>query len=98
MRTHRLGRRLTVVTNFRTVDAGHVTAEGAALDEDEQADRDQDRGQQDVTSATQGLGDDRTGGKEPAREAPHRHEHEEQGARIKMSSMLGTANNPAPAR
>lgn len=73
-------------------------AEGAALDEDEQADRDQDRGQQDVTSASQGLGDDRTGGKEPVREAPHRHEHEEQGARTKMSSMLGTANNPAPAR
>src|ERR1700745_4475416 len=44
--------------------------EGAALDEDEQADGDQDHGQQDVAPPAEGPGDDRAGGDEPACGAP----------------------------
>src|SRR6185312_12686081 len=47
-----------------------LQAEGAALDEDEQADGDQDHGQQDVTPPAEGLGDDRAGSDEPACGAP----------------------------
>src|SRR5690349_22021796 len=47
-----------------------LQAEGAALDENEQADRDQDHGQQDVTPPAEGPRDDRAGGDEPACGAP----------------------------
>src|ERR1700750_2769816 len=44
--------------------------EGAALDEDEQADGDQDHGQQDVAPPAEEPGDDRAGGDEPPCGAP----------------------------
>src|SRR5437764_3109029 len=47
-----------------------LQVEGAALDEDEQADSDQGHGQQDVAPPADGLGDDRAGGDEPACGAP----------------------------
>ncbi|WP_260148775.1 hypothetical protein [Streptomyces sp. PanSC9] len=45
-----------------------------SADEDEQADGDQDQGQQDVSPATEGLGDDGAGDEEAAHEAPHGHQ------------------------
>ncbi|MGW1801200.1 hypothetical protein ACWCQN_36020 [Streptomyces sp. NPDC001984] len=47
------------------------------MEEDEQADGDQHERQQDVAPAAERLGDDRTGGEEPAREAPHRDQDQE---------------------
>jgi hypothetical protein len=47
-----------------------LQAEGAALDEDDQADGDQDHGQQDVTPSAESSGDDGAGGEKPPGDAP----------------------------
>src|SRR5512146_335168 len=60
----------SVSATQRPADRACLQAEGAALDEDEQADGDQDHGQQDVAPPAEELGDDRAGGDEPACGAP----------------------------
>lgn len=57
-----------------------MVAEGSALDEDEQADGRRHHGEQDVAPTDEGLGDDGSGGEEPARQAPHGHGDSGRGA------------------